>query len=352
MSLEDRRQCIELVKEAELGGAGRAVSCQILELSLRTLQRWEGAPHDQGDQRRGPKTSANSLTAMERNRIIEVANSIRFRDQSPWQIVAKMADSGEYIASESSFYRVLKAENLLSHRSKNKPRNHHRPKDLIARNPNEVWSWDITYLKSPVAGMYFYLYMVEDIFSRAIVGWTVETTENGDHAARLIDRICQEQGIPKYRLTLHSDNGGPMKGATMLAMLQRLGVAPSFSRPSVSDDNPFSESLFKTLKYRPSYPDGAFASIEEARTWVLRFVTWYNNEHLHSEIRFVTPQSRHEGTDVAILQNRHKVYVAAKLANPSRWSGQTRDWSRITEVHLNPKKETKTEYQLLRNKAA
>ena len=343
MSLEARQRCLELVTEAELAGAGRAASCQILELSLRTVQRWELNP-DQGDQRRGPKTaSANSLTDDEEKLIVEVVNSVRFRDQSPWQIVAKLADSGRYIASESSFYRVLKAKNLLSHRSKSKPRKHHRPKDLIARNPNEVWSWDITYLKSAVAGMYFYLYLVVDIYSRMIVGWTVETTENGDHAARLIDRISQEQGIPKNQLTLHSDNGGPMKAATMLVTLQRLGVVPSFSRPSVSDDNPFSEALFKTLKYRPSYPEGAFANLDEAREWVQRFVTWYNTEHLHSEIRFVTPQSRHAGADVAILQKRQKLYAAAKLANPLRWSAQTRNWSQITEVHLNPKKETKSE---------
>lgn len=352
MSLADRRQCLELVKEAELAGAGRAASCQILEVSLRTVERWERNP-DRDDQRRGPKTTAgNKLTDDEQKMIVEVVNSVRFRDQSPWQIVAKLADSGTYIASESSFYRILRAKNLLSHRSKSHLRKHHRPKDLIAVNPNEVWSWDITYMKSPVAGMYYYLYLVVDIFSRMIVGWTIETTESGDHAANLIDRICWEQGISKNQLTLHSDNGGPMKAATMLVTLQRLGVAPSFSRPSVSDDNPFSEALFKTLKYRPSYPDGSFASIDEARTWVQRFVAWYNTEHLHSEIRFVTPQSRHEGADVAILQKRQKIYAAAKRANPSRWSAQTRNWSRITEVHLNPKKETKSEDQMLTKKAA
>jgi putative transposase len=352
VSLEDRQQCINLVKEAEGSGAGRAASCQILELSLRTIQRWEENP-DIGDQRSGPKTQpANGLTDEEKKMIIDVVNSARFRDQSPWQIVAKLADSGQYLASESSFYRVMKANDLLAHRSKSKPRRHQRPRDLIARNPNEVYSWDITYMKSPVAGMYFYLYLVEDIFSRMIVGWTVEATENGDCAAALIDRICHEQGIPKNQLTLHSDNGGPMKAATMLVTLQRLGVVPSFSRPSISDDNPFSESLFKTLKYRPSYPDGAFACIDEARSWVRHFVAWYNTEHLHSEIRFVTPRSRHEGSDVEILKKRHAVYTFAKQSNPLRWSGQTRNWSRITEVHLNPKKETKNESQMLTNQAA
>ncbi|MGK5086538.1 IS3 family transposase [Bdellovibrionota bacterium FG-2] len=350
--MEDRKQCMELVQEAEKNGAGRADSCQILELSLRTLERWEKNP-EQGDLREGPLTSPpHSLTEAERKKIIEISNSALYQDLCPWKIVAKLADSGVYLASESSFYRVLKAENLLSHRSKSKPRERQRPKDLIAASPNIVWSWDITYLKSAIKGSFYYLYLVMDIYSRYIVGWTVEEVESAEHSARLITRICREQGVTEDQLTLHSDNGGPMKGATMLATLQKLHVAPSFSRPSVSNDNAFSESLFKTLKYRPSYPDWAFANLEEARTWVEKFVTWYNTEHLHSGIRFVTPQSRHEGKDAAILSNRHDVYEKAKLANPSRWSGGTRNWSMINEVRLNPGKETKKEIEKLRNQAA
>lgn len=352
MSLEDRKVCMELVKEAEDSGAGRAASCQILELSLRTLERWEKTP-DTADQRSGPKTApAHSLTQEEKKMIIEVSNEVAYRDLSPWQIVAKLADSGRYLASESSFYRVLKQEGLLAHRSKNKPRVNHRPKDLVARNPNEVWSWDITFLKSSVSGMYYYLYLVEDIFSRMIVGWSIEEVESGEHAARMVTRICAEQGIAAGSLTLHSDNGGPMKGATMLSTLQRLGVVPSFSRPSVSDDNPFSESLFKTLKYRPSYPDGAFASIEEAREWVRRFVNWYNTEHLHSGIKFVTPESKHRGLDQDLLHKRHVVYETARAANPLRWSRTTRNWNRITQVHLNPRKETGENSEKLRSRAA
>lgn len=332
---------MELVVEAEQAGASRSASCQVLEVSLRTLERWEKNP-EQGDKRAGPITPpAHSLTESERKMIVEVSTSATYRDLCPWQIVAKLADSGKYLASESSFYRVLKSENLLTHRSKSKPREHRRPRDLIARKPNEVWSWDITYMKSPVKGMYYYLYLVMDVFSRMIVGWSVEEAESADHAARLITVACAEQCVTEDQLTLHSDNGGPMKGATMLATLQRLHVAPSFSRPSVSDDNPYSESLFKTLKYRPSYPEGAFAGIEEAREWVTRFVKWYNTEHLHSGIRFVTPKSRHEGFDAEILAKRQSVYKLAKIANPLRWSRQIRDWSLIREVRLNPGKEKK-----------
>jgi len=339
VSVEDRRSCMDLVKQAKASGAGRAASCQVLEVSLRTLERWEKQP-DKGDQRRGPDTvSAHGLSEEERRAIVEVSNSSAYRDLSPWQIVAQLADSGRYLGSESSFYRVLKQNQLLSHRQKSKPRAHSRPKDLLARNPNEVWSWDITYMKGPIRGAYYYLYLVEDIFSRLIVGWTIEEVESAEHAARLIDRACQEQGIARGKLTLHSDNGAPMTGATMLATLERLGVVPSLSRPSVSDDNPYSESLFKTLKYRPSYPDGAFGGLDEAREWIGRFVQWYNTEHLHSAIRFVTPGSRHLGLDKAILHKRSAVYENAKRLNPLRWSRHTRNWSPITEVHLNPKKQ-------------
>jgi len=340
VSVEDRRSCMELVEQAKASGAGRRASCQVLEVSLRTLERWEKDP-DQGDRRRGPDTvCSHALSAAEKQAIVAVCNSSAYRDLSPWQIVAQLADQGRYLGSQSSFYRVLKQSDLLSHRQQSKPHVHSRPKDLTARNPNEVWSWDITYLNSALRGAYYYLYLVEDIFSRMIVGWAVEEVESAEHSARLIDWACQEHGIARGQLTLHADNGAPVKGATLLATLERLGVAPSFSRPRVSDDNPYSESLFKTLKYRPSYPESAFSGIEQAREWVSRFVQWYNTEHLHSAIRFVTPRSRHLGLDKAILAKRSTVYENAKRLNPRRWSGQTRNWSPITEVHLNPKKET------------
>jgi transposase InsO family protein len=331
---------MEMVQQAKASGAGRRAACEVLEVSLRTLERWEKEP-DQGDGRRGPTTAcAHGLSVQEKQAMVEVSSSPEYRDLSPWQMVARLADAGRYLGSESSFYRVLKQKDLLSHRQKSKPRAHRRPKDLLARNPNEVWSWDITYMNSPVRGAYYYLYLVEDIFSRMIVGWTIEEVESADHGGWLIDRICQEQGIAKGQLTLHSDNGAPMKGATMVATLQRLEVIPSLSRPAVSNDNPYSESLFKTLKYRPSYPDSAFSGIDQAREWVRRFVQWYNTEHLHSAIRFVTPSSRHLGLDQAILVRRSAVYEQAKHKHPRRWSGPTRNWSPITEVFLNPKKAT------------
>jgi len=181
--------------------------------------------------------------------------------------------------------------------------------------------------------------MIMDVFSRMIVGSEVYLVESADYASVLIADASKRHGIAQWQLILHSDNGGPMKGATMLATLQRLGVVPSFSRPKVSDDNPFSESLFKTLKYRPSYPDGAFKDLAEARAWVERFVHWYNFEHRHSEINYVTPQSKHDGKDVDILNARDHVYSEAKAKNPARWSSKTRNWKPVTEVYLNPTKQ-------------
>ena len=352
VELTDRITCIKLVQEAAEAGATRAASCAVLEISVRTVERWK-TQLETGDGRAGPLTeSVKYLSKKEKKMIIAVSNMPQYRDLHPWVIVTKLADLGQYLASESSFYRVLKAEGLLKHRSKNRPAGKKKPKDLTATKPNLVWSWDITYLKSPIKGIYYYLYLTMDIYSRFIVSAHVEESESADHAGQFITWACAEQNIEEDTLTLHSDNGGPMKGATMLATLQKLHVVPSFSRPSVSDDNPFSESLFKTLKYRPSYPDGAFASLTEARTWVEKFVRWYNYEHLHSGIKFVTPKSRHDGDDVRILKNRHEVYTKAKLQNPARWSGETRNWSMINEVRLNPRKEQKIDDEMLRQKAA
>lgn len=352
VELVDRNKCIELVQEAVTAGATSADSCEMLELSVRTFERWKVNPGIP-DGRCGPLTpSPQSLTVEEKIMIIEISNSVLYRDLTPWKIVAKLADFGRYIASESSFYRVLKSENLLSHRGKSKPRIVQPPKDLIATAPNQVWSWDITYLYSSIKGRYYYLYLIMDVYSRYIVGWAIEDHEDMEISAELMARTYCSEGVTEGELTLHADNGGPMKGATMLATLEKLGVVPSFSRPSVSDDNPFSESLFKTMKYCPAFPDKPFENLESARAWVLKFVRWYNTEHLHSGIKFVTPKSRHTGKDEEILENRHAVYETAKAANPSRWSGNTRNWSMITAVRLNPGKETKKIDELLRKKAA
>lgn len=216
-----------------------------------------------------------------------------------------------------------------------------KPKTLAATAPNQVWSWDITYLPSAVREQFYRLYIILDVFSRLISGWEVHLDESAQHAATLIDKACLKHRVHKGQLVLHSDNGSPMKGATMLATLKRLGIMPSFSRPSVSDDNPYSESLFKTLKYTPAYPGKPFADITHARQWVHQFVTWYNSVHCHSGIQFVTPEQRHTGQNRVILAPRNQVYEAAKAARPERWKNRsTRNWKPVETVWLNPSKES------------
>lgn len=207
-----------------------------------------------------------------------------------------LADEGIYLASESSFYRVLRAADQLHRRGRARaPRKPNKPEAFKATGPRQVWSWDITFLASTVIGMFYRLYLVMDVYSRKIVGWKIHENEAAEHAATLIRKACLAEGITRHGLVLHSDNGSPMKGATMLATLQRLGVIPSFSRPSVSNDNPFSESLFGALKCTPAYSSKPFDSLEAARVWVHDFVGWYNEVHRHSGIRFVTPAQRHRG---------------------------------------------------------
>jgi putative transposase len=235
---------------------------------------------------------------------------------------------------------VLKAANQLRHRGAAKPaKPRSKPRALCATAPGELFSWDITYLPAQIRGTYFYLYLFLDLYSRKIVGWQVYDSESGEQASEVMRDICEREGVAPGQVVLHSDNGAPMKSATMLAMLQTLGVMPSFSRPACSNDNPYSESMFKTLKYRPFYPDKRFDSLMAARQWVGTFVHWYNEEHRHSAVRFVTPSQRHAGQDAALLGKRVDVYEAAKARHPGRWSGATRNWEPVTIVHLNPQKD-------------
>lgn len=323
------------VEEALQQGVRLEAVCERLGVAPRTIQRWR-KPATAQDGRCGPCTRpANRLSEVEKRRMLAVANSEEFRDLSPKQLVPRLADRGEYVASEASFYRVLREAGQLAHRGPAKPPTPRPRAEHTASAPCQVWSWDITYLKGPVKGTFLYLYLVVDVFSRRIMGWRVHEEESSAHAAALIRQSWHEAGCPEG-LVLHSDNGGPMKGATMLSTLQWLGVAPSFSRPRVSDDNAFSEALFRTLKYRPSFPQRPFTSRQDAHAWVARFVAWYNTEHRHSAIRFVTPEARHFGLDAALLAQRHQVYQRARARHPERWSRDTRDWTPAGPVRLNP----------------
>jgi transposase InsO family protein len=279
----------------------------------------------------------NKLSERERAQVLATVNSPEFRDLSPKQIIPTLADREEYIASESTVYRILREEKLLSHREKSRPpTKRHKPEEYVATGPNQVWTWDITYLKTPVRGIFVYLYMAVDIWSRKIVAAAVHTEESSAHASALLAEAYRLEGVRPGSLVIHMDNGSPMKGATLTATLQNLGVLASYSRPSVSDDNPYSESLFRTMKYRPAFPSGPFATLEAARLWVRDFLRWYNTEHLHSGIRFVTPAHRHSGRDVQLLERRAEVYEKARARRPERWSGNIRNWNPIEEVVLNP----------------
>jgi putative transposase len=327
---------LKAVHDAVARGARAEEVCERLGYSLRTVQRWR-RPDAGEDRRIGPRKSpTNKLSAAERRRVLELVNSEEFQNLSPKQIVPRLADRGIYVASESTIYRLLREDGQLAHRASSRPAAKRPKVEHVATRPNQVWSWDITYLRGPIRGAFMYLYLVVDVFSRRIMGWEICEEESMDRAAALIKRACSANGVDSNGLVLHSDNGGPMKGSTMLATLQWLGIVPSFSRPRVSDDNAFSEALFRTLKYRPSYPAKGFDSLEAARAWVEQFTAWYNGEHRHSSINFVTPHQRHHGEEQEILEHRAAVYERAKRRNPERWARNTRDWRPAGPVQLNP----------------
>ena len=339
-SVQQRQKLLGLITQACADGARLSPACRQIGLSSRSVQRWQRTGAPEGDQRQSGKRRyvcpPNKLCEDERQAVMATLNSTEFKDLPPSQVVPRLADKAIYVASESTMYRMLRQEGQLAHRRLERtPQKRSKPRALAARQPDQIFCWDITYLPTQVRGQHFYLYLFEDLFSRKIVGWQVFDCESADLAGQLLRDICVRQSIPAGQLTVHSDNGSPMKGETMLATMQRLGVMPSFSRPSVSNDNPFSESLFRTVKYCPLYPTTPFASLAAAREWVATFVQWYNHEHLHSGIRFTTPASRHTGTDTAILHNRDCVYHAAQRTHPSRWSGATRNWMKIERVTLN-----------------
>ncbi len=240
------------------------------------------------------------------------------------------------------FQRVLRAAGQSGHRGRAKaPQRSRPPTTHVATAPNQVWCWDMTFLPSVVTGHWFYLYLILDLYSRKIVGWEVHETDSADHAAHLVRRTALAEGLYRaaQKPVLHGDNGATLKATTVLAMLHWLGIKPSYSRPRVSDDNAYAEALFRTAKYRPEFPAKGFASLDEARAWGGRFVHWYNVEHRHSGIGYVTPAQRHAGEDHIVLAARHEVYICARAANPRRWSGATRDWTPRGPVTLNPERD-------------
>jgi putative transposase len=346
IDLEDRQALALGIQTAHASGARLHLACQIVGIDLRTLQRWrasQGLTAGDGRPLATRATPAHALSAPERAAVLSAANEPRFADVPPARIVPALADEGVYLASESTFSRVLRAHGQNVRRGRAKaPRTVRPPTTYIARAPREVWCWDMTYLPANVLGRWFYLYLILDLYSRKIIGWEVHASDDSDHAAHLVRRTALAEGIAalKTKPVLHGDNGATLKATTVLAMLNWLGVKPSYSRPRVSDDNAFSESLFRTAKYRPEFPAKGFEHLDGARTWAAGFVRWYNVDHHHSSISYVSPQQRHDGSDVAILAARHALYLRARERNPARWSGATRNWSHINVVTLNPERDS------------
>lgn len=340
-----RKRLISLINNAFMAGARKKLACDEVGLSLRTYRRWTSKDGlTLGDKRPIADKSEpkNKLSQAERESILDVCNSAKYASLPPSQIVPTLLDEGVYMASVSTFYRTLKQAGQLVHRGRSKTRKKvSKPTTYIASTANEVWSWDITYCHSKVRGQYYYLYMIEDIYSRKIVGYEVHDNECGTKAGELLERTTWREQIGRAPLVLHSDNGAPMKAVTMKVKMEELGVTPSYNRPRVSNDNPFSESTFRTLKYRPDWPSHGFNSLVEVRDWVQGFVDWYNNEHKHSRIKFVTPSERHDGLDAKILEKRKKVLLDARAINPLRWSGEIQDCNAIGVVTLNPDKPMK-----------
>jgi transposase InsO family protein len=345
ITLEDRQALARDIHAAHTAGARLDRACEVAGITLRTLQRWQAA----GDEIREDgrpcavrPTPAHALSDAERAKLLEVANEPRFADIPPARIVPMLADEGVYLASESTFARVLKAHGQMAHRGRAKaPRTSRPPTTHIATAPRQVWCWDMTYLPAQVMGRWFYLYLILDLYSRKIVGWEVHETDKADHAAHLVRRTALAEGVAAMaeKPVLHGDNGSTLKATTVLAMLNWLGVEPSYSRPRVSDDNAFAEALFRTAKYRPEFPAKGFDDLAQARAWAADFVQWYNFDHRHSGIRYVSPAQRHAGNDQQILAARHALYLRAREQNPARWSGATRNWEPVGAVTLNPERD-------------
>jgi putative transposase len=344
--VEDRRKMVSEVEAAHRAGARLAPACELVGIRARTIQRWKadsGLERGDGRAHTMRPLPGHALTQAEREQIVRVANESRFAQLPPARIVPMLADEGTYIASESSFHRVLRAHGQMRHRGRARaPQKMRPPSTHIATAINQVWTWDMTFLPAEVLGRFFYLYLVLDLYSRKIIGWEVHETDSSDHAVDLVRRTALAEKIHSLpaKPVLHGDNGATLKATTVLAMLTWLGIRASYSRPRVSDDNAFVESLFRTVKYCPEFPDKGFATVEHARHWVREFTSWYNHDHRHSEIRYVSPAQRHAGQDRAILAARHELYTQMKAANPRRWSRHTRNWTPIAAVTLNPERDS------------
>ena len=301
-----------VVSAARSVGFGPA--CEALSVPRATFYRWRLPLH--GPAR--PRTSRRALDATESASVLDVLHEDRFVDKAPAEVYATLLDEGRYLCSERTMYRILAAHQEVRERRDQLRHPAYAKPELLATGPNQLWSWDITKLLGPAKWTYFYLYVILDVFSRYVVGWMIAHRETAQLAQTLIETTCERQGIERDQLTIHADRGSSMTSKPVALLLADLGVTKTHSRPYTSDDNPYSEAHFKTLKYRPTFPD-RFGAIEDARLHVDGFIAWYNDEHRHSGLALLTPHDVHYGTAQARIQQRVSVLAAAHQAHPERF---------------------------------
>jgi putative transposase len=302
----------------DLGGrVGVAPACRGLGVARATLYRRRAARRCPRPQQPRPRP-ARSLRDEERQAVLDVLNEERFMDLSPLEVYAILLDGGRYLCSIRTMYRILAAADAVRERRNQLRHPAHKKPELLATGPNQVWSWDITKLPGPVKWSYYYLYVMIDIYSRKVVGWMVADCESSALAKELIEQTCKKEGIEPDQLTIHADRGPSMTSKVVAFLYADLGVTKSHSRPYTSSDNPFSESHFRTLKYRPDFP-ARFGSIEDARAHCRVFFNWYNREHRHSSLGLMTPDTVHCGRAEAVSATRSIVLDAAYRAHPERF---------------------------------
>jgi putative transposase len=319
---------------------GTAELCQSLGVSRASLYRSRQPETIQGEPKPTRAKHPRALDPMERQAVLDTLHSERFCDQSPAEVHATLLEEQTYLCAPRTMYRLLEqAHEVRERRDQLRHPRYTRP-ELVATGANQVWSWDITKLKGPIKWAYFHLYVILDIFSREVVGWMVARNESARLAERLIEETCAKEDIPPGQLTIHADRGAAMTSKAVALLFSDLGIEASHSRPHVSDDNPFSESHFRTIKYRPGFPE-RFGSLEQAREVCRALFTWYNTEHHHSSLAFLTPAAVHHGRADEVLEARHYTRLAAYAAHPERFvNGPPRREKLATSVWINPPAKT------------
>jgi len=292
-------------------------------------------------------TSTRALSTTERQTVYDLLVSDRFVDDAPRQVYATLLDEGEYHCSVSTMYRILREHNALSERRNQRQHPKRVKPQLQAQVPNQLWSWDITKLRTETKHLFFYLYVILDVFSRYVVGWMIADHESAELAKQVIAHSCDQQQIVSEQLTLHADRGGPMTALTTAQLLASLGVQKTHSRPYTPNDNAFSEAQFKTMKYRPDFP-AAFGDIEQSREWARRFFHWYNHKHCHTGLALLTPATVHQGRHTTVIEQRTTVLQAAYALHPERFvNGPPQHPHPKGQVWINPPEQPDDEVSLL-----